>query len=81
MPGMAHLQCYQIWEAGDRMPIAYNLVLDKGVLHALQFAGQRLVTVYLSFVRDALVAAQCLYLHWSDEPPEVKADHLPRQFP
>lgn len=77
----AHLQYYQTWEAGDRMPNAYDLVLDKGTLDALQFAGQHLLAAYLSSVRDALVADRGLYLHWSDEPPELKTDLLRATFP
>jgi len=58
----------------------FDLVLDKGTLDALQFAGSDALCGYFATVRRVLEKSGGLYVHWSDDAPEMKAELLEAGF-
>lgn len=75
----AHAQRYELWDARDDWQGGrFDLVLDKGALDAFQFAGSDLVVKYCATLR---ACTSCVYLHWSDDPPEMKTGLLRAAFP
>lgn len=75
----ARTQRYELWDASDAWHGGrFDLVLDKGALDAFQFAGSDLVVNYCATLR---ACTDRLYLHWSDDPPEMKTGLLHAAFP
>lgn len=74
-------QRYRLWDAAtDPAFESFDLILDKGTLDALQFAGSDPVVNYVGALRHWLQSGG-LYCHWSDDAPEMKMDLLRSAFP
>jgi len=77
--GFSEKQSYVLWDAAqDSLHDDFDLVLDKGTLDALQFAGS---DDLISFFQALRRQQRALYLHWSDDAPEMKMDLLNAAFP
>jgi hypothetical protein len=82
LPG-ALKQRYARWDASAGLkPEAgpYDLVLDKGTLDALQFAGAEPLVSFFESLRPALEAG-ALMVHWTNEEPESRFELLNAAFP
>mmetsp|Transcript_26 Transcript_26/g.47 ORF Transcript_26/g.47 Transcript_26/m.47 type:complete len:129 (-) Transcript_26:80-466(-) len=85
---MTHQQ-YYCWDATQSTCIGNNihdfhLLLDKGTLDALQFAGSDPLNNYFTTIRSCIsrnLNLNPMYLHWSDDDPEMKMDLLTAAFP
>ena len=79
-------QHYALWNAADGvLPPGgpWDLLVDKGTLDAVAFAGGEQLLGYFATVREALlVRRKALWVHYSDEPPEgSRGDLLRAAFP
>ena len=66
----------------------YNVLVDKGTLDAACFDTSERLIAYLATVRRCLLAPVVdsasvppLYVHFSDDPPEVRGELLAAAFP
>ncbi|KAJ1449494.1 hypothetical protein M885DRAFT_535387 [Pelagophyceae sp. CCMP2097] len=82
LPG-ASQQRYALWDASSgKAPEGgpFDLVLDKGALDALQFAGAESLIAFFAALRPLLQDGACM-VHWSDEEPESRFELLKAAFP
>ena len=72
--GLPHAdrQAYLCWDAsaGVAPPGRFDLLLDKGVLDALECATPDALLAYLGSLRACLAQSRGLLVHWSDHEPE-----------
>ena len=88
-------QQWRVWDATDasgppslsEVDAPYDLLLDKGTLDALQFAGPSPLVAYFSSLRRCLLAESAgaqvspLLVHFSQEAPEARGELLECAFP
>ena len=82
-PASASRQTFVIWDAfsSEDAPGVFDVVLDKGTMDAAVFAGAEPLANYLGALRGCLCAEGAVLCHWSDEPPESRAELLRAAFP
>ena len=65
----------------------YDLLVDKGTLDAFCFASEGTLVTYLAAVRACLLAPSvehgvpAMYVHYTDDPPEVRGELFAAAFP
>lgn len=82
-------QTYRLWDVtaavADDPTSEFDLLVDKGTLDAVAFAGGESLVGYLRYLRLALrprgPGPPPLLVHFSDEPPEVREELLRAAFP
>ena len=83
-PASASRQTFVLWDAfssSEDAPGVFDVVLDKGTMDAAVFAGAEPLANYLGALRGCLCAEGAVLCHWSDEPPESRAELLRAAFP